>query len=103
MNIRGQRLKRRLRTLGLGCILPILFLAAWEYLGRAGIVNQSILPYPSRLWDCLKEMIVAGRLQKHLMVSAGRVIRGFALGSGMGLFAGVLCGLSGLWNALLAS
>jgi sulfonate transport system permease protein len=93
----------RVKKFALGCLLPVVILAAWEYLGRKRIINQSILPRPSIILDCIVEMIANGRLKKHLLVSVSRVVKGFALGSGAGLFFGVLCGLSRLWDGLLGS
>lgn len=101
--MRNQKLTRRTRALILGCVLPFAILALWEYLGRKGVISQSIFPRPSIIWECLVEMLSNGRLKKHLLVSASRVVRGFALGSGVGLLLGILCGLSGLWNGLLGS
>jgi sulfonate transport system permease protein len=48
-------------------------------------------------------MITNGQLKKHLLVSAFRVVKGFLLGSGVGLVLGVLCGLSNMWNDVLGS
>jgi sulfonate transport system permease protein len=87
----------------MGSLLPLIILVSWEYLGRRGIVSQAILPRPSLIWNCLVEMLLNGRLKKHLLVSAFRVVKGFLLGSGAGLILGGLCGLSGLWNALLSA
>ncbi|MDR1977789.1 MAG: ABC transporter permease [Synergistaceae bacterium] len=99
----NRRLERRIRTFALGCLLPVVILASWEYLGYKGIVNRSILPRPSVIWACFVDMIASGRLKKHLLVSASRVVKGFALGGGAGLIFGILCGLSKLWNDLLSS
>ncbi|MDR3166240.1 MAG: ABC transporter permease [Synergistaceae bacterium] len=101
--MRNSLLKRRARKLFLGCLAPFVILASWEYLGRRGIINLSILPRPSVIMDCLAEMIANGQLKKHLLVSAFRVVKGFLIGGGVGLVLGVLCGLSNTWNDVLSS
>jgi sulfonate transport system permease protein len=96
-------LVRKFKNLALTVCVPLTILLLWEYLGRTGQLNRSILPYPSMLGECLYDMIVSGRLQKHLSISAIRVVQGFAIGCATGLVVGTLCGFSKRWNTLLSS
>jgi sulfonate transport system permease protein len=88
------QLRKTSKKIILACLLPALFLCLWEYCGRAGMINQSILPYPSIILDCLGEMILNGKLKRHLTISATRVGLGFAIGCSAGLLLGTLFGLS---------
>jgi sulfonate transport system permease protein len=94
---------RKFKNLALTVCVPLTIVLLWEYLGRTGQLNRSILPYPSMLGECLRDMLVSGKLQKHLSISAIRVVQGFTIGCAAGLAAGTLCGFSKRWNTLLSS
>jgi sulfonate transport system permease protein len=84
-------------------ILPTIVILVWEILGRRGVINRSVFPYPSRIIETYAEMIQKGNLQKHLLVSAQRVIKGFCVGSILGLSVGITVGLSRQANDLTIS
>ena len=96
-------LKNRFVKIGLGCVLPAVLILTWEILGRQGIINRSIFPYPTRIFETYLDMVRKGSIQKDLSVSAGRVIKGFCIGSSLGLGIGVVIGLSKTANSLAAS
>ncbi len=100
---KGSNHKTVIRKIIMGAILPVIFLAVWEYFGRNGTINQSILPKPSTLWEALKEMTLSGKLQRHLLVSLVRVAKGFALGAFLGLAGGTIIGLSKTASELFAA
>jgi sulfonate transport system permease protein len=93
----------KFKNLALAVCVPLTIVLLWEYLGRTGRINRSILPYPSMLGECLYDMVVSGRLQKHLSISVIRVVQGFTIGCAAGLAVGTLCGFSKRWNTLLSS
>lgn len=99
-NSKNRNYQNKIRKMAAGAILPVIFLVLWEWFGKTGAINQSILPRPSILWNTLVEMIGTGDLQKHLLVSMIRVIKGFLAGAFLGLFLGVLIGLSKKVNEL---
>jgi sulfonate transport system permease protein len=94
---------RKFKNLALSACVPLTIVLLWEYLGRTGQLNRSILPYPSMLGECLYDMLANGKLQKHLSISAIRVVQGFSIGCVAGLATGTLCGFSKRWNTLLSS
>ena len=73
--------------------VPIIIILIWEISSRLGILNASILPAPSTIWDTLVSMIVSGEIFIHLETSLLRVIKGYALGSFLGITLGTLMGL----------
>lgn len=75
-------------------IIPILFLIIWEYAGRTGKIDVSILCMPSKIWDSWMELWQKGKYQTYLLVSLGRFLKGFLLGTAAGLCLGTLLGLS---------
>jgi sulfonate transport system permease protein len=100
MNVRSSN---QLKIIALGCILPLTLLVAWEILGRLGILSVSIFPTPSRIMESYMDMVHRGRMQKHLLISLSRVVKGFCVGSASGLIIGVVMGLSSTANSLIAS
>jgi sulfonate transport system permease protein len=75
-------------------VLPILLIVMWELLSKKGLIRPTILPPPSDIWLVLVDMTMSGELPKHLLVSLGRVIKGFSVGALLGLVVGVMIGLS---------
>jgi ABC-type nitrate/sulfonate/bicarbonate transport system permease component len=68
-----------------------LFLAAWEVISRAEIVNAILFPPPSVVAVALIEWIGNGLL-RDLGMSVSRVLVGFISGAGLGTFIGILTG-----------
>jgi sulfonate transport system permease protein len=100
---RRNKYKNAIRKITIGAILPVTLLALWEYFGRKGVINQSILPKPSTLWEALEYMTQSGDLQKHLLISIVRVVKGFTLGALVGLTGGAIIGLSKFANEFFAA
>lgn len=72
---------------------PLILLFLWEYCGRQGMINQSILPTPSRVIETFGTQIQNGNLGKNILASGGRVMKGFLIGVFLGLLFGILMGL----------
>jgi sulfonate transport system permease protein len=84
-------------------ILPIILVIIWQMAANAGKLNVHILPSPVEELRILKNLLVTGTLQTHLVVSFGRVIKGFIIGTLAGLIVGSAMGLSVTANKLLRS
>lgn len=74
--------------------IPAVLIVLWEILSKKGIINQSIMPAPTRIIRTLKVMLSDGELTTHLGVSAFRVVQGFGIGAVLGIIIGTLMGLS---------
>lgn len=74
--------------------IPAVLIVLWEILSKKGIINQSIMPAPTRIIRTLKVMLSDGELTTHLGVSAFRVVQGFGIGAVLGIIIGILMGLS---------
>lgn len=70
---------KRLKTLFQRLIAIIIFLLAWEIAVRSGLTYPTPIPTASRVFGVLIEMALAGTLQKHTVISLGRVFSGYAL------------------------
>ncbi|CAA0097692.1 Putative aliphatic sulfonates transport permease protein SsuC [Starkeya nomas] len=79
-----------------GWVLPVLLVAAWEYLSRIGYIAPNVLPAPSAValagWQALK----SGELAHNMGVSTLRALAGLVVGGGIGLALGIANGLSEL-------
>jgi sulfonate transport system permease protein len=87
----------------LSVVAPVVLVGAWQIGSKAGAINPSILPAPSSLVDTLKGLVGSGKLQDHLIVSLGRVLKGFAAGAISGIAIGSIMGLSKTMNRVLGS
>jgi ABC-type nitrate/sulfonate/bicarbonate transport system permease component len=73
-------------------ILPVAALAAWEVLGRAGLLPR-YLSTPSAILAALWELALTGELFVALAASLYRVSVGFALGTAAGIVVGLGAGM----------
>src|SRR5207244_6721924 len=80
---------------------PIGFLALWEGLSRAGVLDARFVPSPSTVLHTLAAMIRTGELAYRVAVSLRRIVLGFLLGAVPAVGAGLAMGLSRPVRALL--
>lgn len=86
---------------GVGLLLPVAVLLLVELASRAGWIAPQLLPPPSEVAQTLLDLARQGALTGHILASTGRVLAGFALGTGLALGVGALTGLSRTADALL--
>lgn len=99
----NSNIKKQVNNIFLKVVAPVLLVLIW-YLGSVtGIINKHILPSPVKVVATLIKLIGNGELAEDLLVSGGRVIKGFALGATIGIVLGVLMGLSKKLNKILSS
>jgi ABC-type nitrate/sulfonate/bicarbonate transport system permease component/predicted MFS family arabinose efflux permease len=75
-------------------LVPVGVLGLWHLASTRGWASAQILPAPSVVWQTLLDLTQNGDIPNNLAISLGRVLKGFALGSGIGLFLGFSMGLS---------
>jgi sulfonate transport system permease protein len=85
----------------LGLVLPVGVAIAWELMVRAGWASGRLVPPPSVIFDTFVELWRAGELQRHVLVTTGRVAAGFGIGVVAGTLGGAICGYSVLLRRLL--
>ncbi|MBV8751940.1 MAG: ABC transporter permease [Hyphomicrobiales bacterium] len=99
---RGSRdLVARLARPAIGLLLPVAAAILWEAAVRSGLSNGRLVPPPSVIFQTFVELARAGELQRHVLVTSGRVAAGFAIGVIAGTLAGAITGYSGLTRRLL--
>jgi sulfonate transport system permease protein len=93
--------RRRWARPALGLLLPLGVALLWEIVVRAGLASGRLVPPPSVIFDTFLELARAGELQRHVLVTSGRVAAGFGIGVVAGTLTGAICGYSALLRRLL--
>jgi len=91
----------RFTRLGLGVLLPLVLAAGWEAAVRYGLASGRLVPPPSVIYATFVELWQAGELQRHILVTTGRVAAGFGIGVVTGTVIGAIAGYSALTRRLL--
>ncbi len=60
-------------------MLVIIILILWEVLPRTGLIDQTFLPAASSVFIAMGNLLVSGELLRHISISLGRSLAGFAL------------------------
>jgi sulfonate transport system permease protein len=82
-------------------ILPLLILASWQAASATGALPSMILPAPTAVIGIGQELLLNGQLLANLGVSGARAIAGLAAGGLLGLWLGLLTGISPVARRLL--
>lgn len=99
--IKNKKMKLSTEVL-LAIIPPILILVLWEVLGKKGVINASILPYPSKIYRAFILQTSSGKLQANFFASIGRIVKGFIIGSFLGMLLGLIMGLVPIFDKILS-
>ncbi|HEX9080267.1 MAG TPA: ABC transporter permease [Desulfuromonadaceae bacterium] len=83
----------------LGAVVILLFLLAWELVGRLALVNPLFTSSPSRAVRALVAITCDGTLLKHLTTSGTEFLLGFAAAVLVGLPVGIILGWFKLANS----
>lgn len=75
-------------------IVPIGLIVLWQVLSQVGLILTRILPAPTQTVEAAIRLAGTGELTRNIGISLYRALVGFAIGGGIGLFLGVLNGLS---------
>jgi sulfonate transport system permease protein len=97
----ARRHERILGGAGLGFVVPLALLIAWEGGVRLGLVEGRLMPPPSRLAALAVALARSGDLQTHVVATLWRVALGFLAGAGAGTLLGAVTGASATIRRLL--
>lgn len=81
-------------TIVLGLIVPIFIVIVWYLATTFGSIPSSILPSLKMVRDAFVTMTESRQLQGDLLISIGRVIKGFLASALVGVVLGSLMGMS---------
>lgn len=87
--------KRGIQPILLGSILPIVLIAVWEVMSRAGVFPAYQLPAPSAILAAINGMFQDGSLFTHVGITTYRVLMGFLIGTGAAVVIGSIVGFYG--------
>lgn len=82
---------------------PVLLLLIWQISADRGWVSKALLPSVTKIVETAVNITESGKLPGHLIVSIGRVLKGFALGTAAGIIIGTIMGFSSFFNRFLNS
>jgi sulfonate transport system permease protein len=91
----------RLVRPAIGLLLPVGAAILWEAAVRFGWSNGRLVPPPSVIFQTFADLARAGELQRHVLVTSGRVAAGFGVGVLAGTLVGSIAGYSALTRRLL--
>ena len=74
-------------------MIPLIILVLWIIVTANGMFPSSILPSPLMVVQAFGEMLVSKQLQEDLIVSLGRVVKGFVVSGVLGVLFGSLMGM----------
>lgn len=84
---------------GLGWLVFLLLLLAWEAGSQMGWISPIALPAPSAALAALRDLYASGLLWQHLGASGYRLAFGWSFGTLLGVAVGLVIGLSSLARA----
>jgi len=74
-------------------VLPIIvFIIIWQFISVSGLVNKSLFPPPTEVFDAFIDLWSSGELFLHIQSSLWRVLAGLFIGSFFGIIFGLLTG-----------
>lgn len=82
-----------LRKILLGFLIPVIVVAFWLYATTYGGIPTGILPGIPKVGKAFSGMLESGQLQQDLIVSMGRVVKGFLVAAFLGVLLGSLMGM----------
>lgn len=85
---------KKIKTLLLGLLIPVLVLILWWYVTTFGNTPESILPKIGTVGKTISEMLKDGSLQKDLATSLKRVLEGYLISAVLGIILGTAMGMS---------
>jgi ABC-type nitrate/sulfonate/bicarbonate transport system permease component len=80
------------RNLWISWLGVLIVLLAWQMITSLQLINPSIFPGPFQVAQAAFERVSLTELLEHVRASLTRVIFGFAIGAGIGIFVGVVSG-----------
>ena len=86
-------LNKHLKSFLYAIWIPAILVILWTIGSNTRVLNNSIFPTPQKLFGAWYEMIISGKYLTHVISSFSRVIKGFFVGSILGITLGTIIGL----------
>lgn len=86
---KSARLRRSAQVLGAQLLLVVVFLGAWEYSVKTGVINAFLFGSPSGTWHFLVKGTIDGSIFHDMYITSGETALGFLLGNAIGATLGL--------------
>ena len=103
MKDNNSRRANRIVSFVLAALLPFAAILIWILCAETGELNTHIIASPEQVLERFLKAFADGSLKKNVFASTGRVLKGFAIGSILGLAVGALNGLVPFVRKLLTA
>lgn len=67
----------------------LIILAAWFVVCRLEIFSTYVLPTPEKVWDSFLKMLISGEIFEDIVISFGRVLKGFLIAFALAFVLGM--------------
>lgn len=81
--------------------VPLVLIILWQYFATIGVLNNKILPAPTKILSTWRDLWSDGKYQDYFLASFKRFLEGFFLGTLLGLVFGVAMGLFKRFNVAM--
>lgn len=95
-------MKNRGKGIVLSIIIPIIVLISWYIVTANGSMSSAILPRISTVIDSFISQIKSGQLIDDLLISLGRVLKGYIIATILGIALGTIMGMSKTANSVFS-
>jgi len=85
---------RRILWILFSFILPVLVVVFWYIAAKAQLVSSLLLPSPRVVIDEFWQQLTVGTIKGDIGISLTRIIKGYSLAATIGVFLGVVMGMS---------
>jgi sulfonate transport system permease protein len=85
---------RRILWILFSFILPVVVVIFWYIAARAQLVSSLLLPSPRVVIDEFWQQLTVGTIKEDIGISLNRIIKGYSLAATIGVFLGVVMGMS---------
>lgn len=101
--MRQNNIGKTVLNIFISLLAPVLLLLIWQISAEHGLVSKALLPPVTKIIETAIKITESGKLPGHLIVSIGRVLKGFAIGTVSGIIIGTIMGFSSFFNRFLSS
>jgi sulfonate transport system permease protein len=85
---------RRILWILFSFILPVLVVVFWYIAAKAKLVSSLLLPSPRVVIDEFWQQLTVGTIKADIGISLQRILKGYSLAATIGVFLGVVMGMS---------
>lgn len=86
-------MNRVVRKIILAFVIPVIILFVWFFMTTYGNIPTGVLPTIPAVGKAFVDMVKSGQLQEDLLVSLGRVLKGFLVSGILGIVLGSIIGM----------